>query len=87
LFLARRGEMSPSRKAGDGRHAPGRWRLAAAAIALIAGPLVLYQVLPLIGVPVALASGAVAVILLKHLGILAVLLTPMYALLRRRPRR
>ena len=48
---------------------------------------VLYQVLPLIGVPVALGSGAMAVILLKHLGILAVLLTPMYALLRRRSRR
>jgi hypothetical protein len=61
--------------------------LAAAAIGLIAGPLVLQQVLPLIGVPAALVSGAVAVILLKHLGILAVLLTPMYAVLRRRPRR
>lgn len=79
--------MSGSREAGDGRHAPGRWRLATVAIALIAGPLVLYQVLPLIGVPVAVVSGAVAVILIKHLGILAVLLTPMYALLRRRPRR
>jgi hypothetical protein len=79
--------MSASREAGDGRHAPGRWRLAAAAIVLMGGPLVLYQVLPLIGVAVALVSGAVAVILLKHLGILAVLLTPMYALLRRRPRR
>lgn len=79
--------MSASREDGEGRHAPGRWRLAAVAIALMAGPLVLYQVLPLIGVPVALVSGAVAVILLKHLGILAVLLTPMYALLRRRPRR
>ena len=61
--------------------------MAAATIALMAAPLVLYQVLPLIGVPVALVSGAVAVILLKHLGVLAVLLTPMYALLRRRPRR
>lgn len=79
--------MSATREGGDGRHAPSRWRLAAIAVALIAGPLVLYQVLPLIGVPAALVSGAVAVILLKHLGILAVLLTPMYALLRRRPRR
>ena len=58
--------------------------VAAVTIALIAGPLVLYQVLPLIGVPVALASGTVAVILLKHLGILAVLLTPMDAFLVRR---
>jgi hypothetical protein len=79
--------MSPSRDVGDGRGAPSRWRLAAAVTALIAGPVALYQILPLIGVPTALVAGAVAVIVLKHLGILAVLLTPMYALLRRRPRR
>ena len=79
--------MSVTQEAGDGRRAPSRWRLAAAVIALIAAPLVLYQILPLIGISVALVSGAVAVIVLKHIGLLAVLLTPMYALLRRRPRR
>ena len=78
--------MSISQPAGGG-HAPRGWRLTVAVIALIAGPLVLYQILPLFGVPAALVSGAVAVIVLKHLGLLAVLLTPMYALLRRRPRR
>jgi hypothetical protein len=61
--------------------------LAAIALALIAAPLALYRVLPLLGVPVALVSGAVAVILLKHLGILTVLLAPTYALLRRRRKR
>jgi hypothetical protein len=79
--------MSAIQEAGDGRRAPNRRRLAVLVIALIVGPLVLYQVLPLIGVPAALVSGAVAVIVLKHLGILAVLLTPTYPLLRRRPRR
>lgn len=79
--------MSASQGAGGGRGAKGRWQLAAAVIALIAGPAVLYKVLPLTGVPVALVSGAVAVIALKHLGLLAVLLTPMYALRRRRSRR
>ncbi len=75
-----------AKPAGDG-HAPRGWRLTVAVIALITGPLVLYQILLLFGVPAALVSGAVAVIVLKHLGLLAVLLAPMYALLRRRPRR
>ena len=79
--------MSASQGAGDGRHPRHRWRSVAAVIVLIAGPVVLYQVLPLIGVPAALVSGAVALIALKHLGLLAVLLTPMYALLRRRSSR
>ena len=52
--------MSASQGAGGGRGAKGRWQLAAAVIALIAGPAVLYKVLPLTGVPVALVSGAVA---------------------------
>ena len=80
--------MSAIHEAGDGRRrTPSRWPLAAAVIALVAGPLVLYQVLPLIGVPMALVSGAVGVIVLKHLGLLALLLTPVYGLLRRRPKR
>jgi hypothetical protein len=79
--------MSTSQEAGDRHRAPRRWRLAALVIALIAGPLVLYQILPRLGVPAALVSSAVALVVLKHLGLLAVLLTPRYALLRRRPRR
>jgi hypothetical protein len=63
-----------------------RWLLIGAAAALIGGPIVLYNLLPLAGVPVALASGVAVVMMLKHLGLLAVLLTPVYALLRRRPR-
>jgi hypothetical protein len=54
---------------------------------LIGGPIMLYFLLPLAGVPIALASGVVTIVALKHLGLLAVLLAPLYALLRRRPRR
>lgn len=53
-------------------------------VALIAGPLVLYAILPHTGVLVALASGVVMVMVLTHLGLLAVLLTPVYVMLRRR---
>jgi hypothetical protein len=55
--------------------------------ALIAGPIVLYLVLPLAGVPVALVSGLVAIVVLKHLGLLALLAAPLYAILRRRRER
>ena len=58
-----------------------------AALALIAGPILLSEVLPWAGIPAAAASGMVAIVAIKHLGLLAVLLTPIYALLRRRSRR
>jgi hypothetical protein len=61
-----------------------RWLVPLVVVALIASPLVLYLVLPLAGVPATLVSGVIVVIALKHLGLLAVLVTPFYALLRRR---
>jgi hypothetical protein len=63
------------------------WRLPVALAALIAGPILLYFLLPLAGVPIALVSGVVAIVALKHLGLLAVLVAPFYAIFRRRPRR
>ena len=63
-----------------------RWLLPLIVVALIAGPLILYKVLPHAGVPVALASGVVIAIVLTHLGVLAVVLTPVYVLFRRRRR-
>ena len=54
--------------------------------ALIGGPLILYHILSVVGVPAAVASGIVIVVVIKHLGLLAVLLTPVYTLLRRRPK-
>ena len=63
------------------------WALGIAVLALIAGPLVLYEILPWAGIPAAAASGIVALVAIKHLGLLALLLTPIYALLRRRSRR
>lgn len=71
----------------DGRHTLRPWLLVVALVALIGGPIILYHILPVAGVPAALASGLVAVVAVKHLGLAAVLLTPLYALLRRRHRR
>jgi hypothetical protein len=69
------------------RHSARAWLWVAALVALIVGPLILYRVLPRFGVPAALVSGIVGVVVLKHLGLLAVVLTPLYALLRQRRRR
>lgn len=71
----------------DSRHLARRsWLFTLVLSALIGGPLLLYFLLPLAGLPSALASGVVAIVALKHLGVLAVLVAPLYALLRR-PRR
>ena len=70
---------------GEGRHTLHPWLLPMVLVALIAGPIVLY-LLPLAGVSAAVASSVVVVVALKHLGLLAVLLAPLYALVRRRPR-
>lgn len=59
---------------------------AVALAALIGGPILLYFLLPLAGVPIALASGVVGIVALKHLGVLAVLAAPLYAIFRRRRR-
>ena len=68
------------------RHSVRPWLLFVAAVVLIGGPIILYHVLPLAGVPAALVSGVVVVVAVKHLGLMAVLLTPLYALLRRQRR-
>jgi hypothetical protein len=72
---------------GHNRYSWPRWLLPVAVVALVAGPLILYGILPLAGVSAAVASGVVAVVAIKHLGLVAVLLTPLYALLRRRRHR
>lgn len=71
---------------GHRRHSSRFWLVPVALVALIAGPITLYYILPLAGVPVAVASSVVVIVALKHLGLVAVLLTPLYALLRRRTR-
>jgi len=60
------------------------WALAFAILTLIAGPILLYELLPSAGIPAAAAAGVVAIVVIKHLGLLAVLLAPIYALFRRR---
>lgn len=62
------------------------WHLFFVAVMLIGGPIMLYHILPLVGVPAALVSGVVLVAAVKHLGLMAVLLTPLYAFQRRRRR-
>ena len=71
---------------GDGRHTLRPWVLLVVLVALIGGPIMLYHILPLAGVSAAVTSSVVVVVALKHLGLLAVLLAPLYALVRRRPR-
>jgi hypothetical protein len=66
------------------RHKLRPWLLVVALATLIAAPIVLYRRLPLMGVPAALASGVVLIVTVKHLGLAAVLLAPIYALLSRR---
>ena len=68
-------------------HSARPWLLTAALAVLIVGPVLLYVLLPLAGVPIALVSGLVAIVALKHLGLLAMLAAPLYAFLRRRRRR
>ena len=68
------------------RQAPRLWLSLLVLVALIGGPILLYVVLPRTGVPAAIASGVVAVIAIKHLGLLAAALAPLYLMLRRRPR-
>jgi uncharacterized membrane protein YbhN (UPF0104 family) len=57
-----------------------------AVVALIASPAILYYILSRAGLPVTLVSGVVILMAAKHLGLLAVVLGPLYALFRRRPR-
>jgi hypothetical protein len=61
---------------------PG-WMRGAAVIVLIGGPVLLYQLLPVVGLSAAAAASVAAIVALKHAGLLAVLLAPVYALWRR----
>ena len=70
----------------SGPHKLRPWVLAVAFVALVGGPVVLYHLLPVAGVSAAVASGVVFVVAVKHVGLLAALVTP-YALFRRRSRR
>jgi hypothetical protein len=56
-----------------------------ALVVLIGGPVVLYYQLPAMGASAAVAAGVVLMVAVKHLGLLAALVTP-YALFRRRSR-
>ena len=69
------------------QHSLRPWALALATLALIGGPILLYAFFPSAGMPAAAAAGVVAVVVIAHLGLLAVLLAPIYALVRRRARR
>jgi hypothetical protein len=69
----------------NGHHRRGWWLLAGLVI-VIGGLLLLYRILPGAGLTAAVGSSVLAVVM-AHLGILAVLLAPIYALLRRRSRR
>lgn len=68
-------------------HRMNHWTRGMAIFALVAGPVLLYQFLPLAGVSAAATASVAAIITVKHLGLFAVLLSPLYALLRRRSRR
>jgi hypothetical protein len=68
-----------------GHRLRGVW-LWLAAIALVATPVLLYFFLPHFGLPKALVSGVVVLMIAKHLGLLAVLVGPVYAVFRRRNR-
>jgi hypothetical protein len=62
------------------------WMLPVGAAVLIGGPVILYHILSHAGLPAALVSGVIILMAVKHLGLLAVLLGPRYALFRRRSR-
>lgn len=69
----------------------GRVRRAAglmvAMAALIGGPILLYRIRPIAGMTAAAGSGVIALVAIAHLGIVAAVLTPLVAALRRRSRR
>ena len=67
-------------------HRRGWWLLPGLVIVL-GGLLVLYRILPVASLTAAVGSSVLAVIVMAHLGVLAVMLAPIYALLRRCSRR
>lgn len=68
---------------GGGRRRRVLGFLVATAV-LIAGPILLYKIRPIAGLTAAFGSGAIALVVLEHLGVLAVVLTPFLAWQRRR---
>lgn len=56
-------------------------------LGLILGPIMLYLILRSVGVPADIVSGVVLLMAAKHLGLLAVILSPVYAFVRRRSKR
>lgn len=71
-------------KTGHNRLLARPWALPIAVIVLIAGPVVLYYILPHVGLPATLVSSVIILMVVKHLGLLAALLGPLYAWFRRR---
>ena len=71
-----------------GRPRMRTWMLLVGGIGLVAGPVVLYYVLSHTTLSAAVVSGVIVLVLvvITHLGLLTVLLGPLYALLRRRSR-
>jgi len=66
------------------RHSLSPRAILIVAVVLMATPILLYTVLPHAGIPAAAVTTVAIVIGLKHAGLLAALLAPLYALRRRR---
>ena len=60
------------------------WMMPFGILVLILGPVILYLALRGAGVPATVVSAVVLLVAAKHLGLLAVISAPVYALLRRR---
>lgn len=60
------------------------WPLPLGIVTLILGPMMLYLILRSTGVPAAIVSSVVLLVVAKHLGLLAVIFAPVHAFLRRR---
>ena len=60
--------------------------LLAGIVVLVSSPILLYYLSSHAGLPTALLSSIVILLVLKHLGVAALLLGPVYALFRRRSR-
>ncbi len=63
------------------------WMRLVGMLALLAGPAAVYYMLSHAALPAAVVSGVIVVVVIKHLGLLAVVFGPLYVLFRRRPRR
>ena len=59
------------------------WLIVLAFAALIASSMLLYRILPVVGLALGVGSGAGALVVMAHVGVLAALLAPFVALRRR----